>query len=338
VTKKLLTYLSFFCVWAPVALFAQDIHFSQYYFSPLSLNPANTGNYKGDFRLFGNYRSQWRNLDKGYDTYSAGGDMNFFPRNINWSGGLFFLSDRSAGSLAVTKIMPSFATHLKVAGFKIHLGVQPGYVIKTIDFNKHTFPNQLNWNTGYFDNNLPNYETNVGQKFSYFDLNAGLIVSRKLGKLEGEMGFAMFHLTRPVETFLKDKSNRLDMRQAYNISIAYGVTRYVVLRAHSLCGYTSKVSDWVSGLNIEYVLNHDPFFTNSVFIGYMWRDGLKRNFDASIVTAGLNYSNYTIGFSYDITSSQLKTSVDSRGAYEIALLYRAKSTRLSKKVIPCDRF
>ena len=80
------------------------------------------------------------------------------------------------------------------------------------------------------------------------------------------------------------------------------------------------------------------FFSNSVFAGFMWRDGFKRNSDAGIITAGLNYSHYTIGFSYDITFSQLKTSVDSKGAFEIAFIYRAKSTRLTRKTIPCERY
>ena len=70
---------------------AQDIHFSQFYFSPLSLNPANTGNYKGDYRLFGNYRSQWRDISKAYNTFSAGGDFNIYPSNQNVSGGLIFI-------------------------------------------------------------------------------------------------------------------------------------------------------------------------------------------------------------------------------------------------------
>ena len=38
---------------------AQDIHFSQWMFSPLNLNPGETGAYEGDYRVVGNYRSQW---------------------------------------------------------------------------------------------------------------------------------------------------------------------------------------------------------------------------------------------------------------------------------------
>ena len=162
---------------------AQDIHFSQFYFSPLSLNPANTGNYKGDYRLFGNYRSQWRDISKAYNTFSAGGDFNIYPSNQNVSGGLIFINDRSGGNLQVMKIMPSAAIHKKIAGYNLHFGIQPGVVIKTIDFYAHSYPNQLNWNSGKFDNTLPNTETNVSQRFTYFDLNTGLAASKRFGNI-----------------------------------------------------------------------------------------------------------------------------------------------------------
>ena len=38
---------------------AQDIHFSQFYMSPLTLNPATAGAYK-DINVTTNYRDQWR--------------------------------------------------------------------------------------------------------------------------------------------------------------------------------------------------------------------------------------------------------------------------------------
>jgi hypothetical protein len=103
-------------------------------------------------------------------------------------------------------------------------------------------------------------------------------------------------------------------------------------------GLTTKVSDWVSGFNVEYILLKNNFFTNSVFGGFMWRAGINRNSDAGILTAGINYSNYTIGFSYDITMSKLKTAVDNKGAFEIAIIYKAKNTRLNKIEIPCERY
>lgn len=316
---------------------AQDIHFSQFYFSPLSLNPANTGNYKGDYRFFGNYRSQWRDISKAYNTFSAGGDFNIYPSNQNVSGGLIFINDKSGGNLKITKIMPSAAFHKKIAGYNLHIGIQPGVVIKSIDFYSHSFPNQLNWNTGKFDNTLTNTETGVNQRFTYFDLNTGFAASRKFGKFEPEIGYTLFHINKPKESFLS-QTNKLPVRQTYNIGLNYYLNATIILRGYTMYGYTTKVSDWVSGMNVEYVLSKNAFFTNSVFAGFMWRDGFKRNPDAGIITAGMNYQNYTIGFSYDITFSQLKTAVDSKGAYEIALIYKGKNTRLSKKAIPCERY
>lgn len=319
------------------SLNAQDIHFSQYYFSPLSLNPANTGNFKGDWRFFGNYRSQWRDISKAYNTYSAGGDANFYPSNLNFSGGLIFISDRSGGNLQVNKIFPSAAFHHKLADFNLSYGIQPGYVMKSIDFYAHSFPNQLNWNTGKFDNTLNNYESNVVQRSNYFDLNAGVNISRRFGKFEPELGISGFHLTKPKESFLGN-NNRLEIRQAYNAAVNYMVNGTFNVKVYTLYGFTTKTSDWVSGLNVEYILSKGVFFTNSVFAGFMWRDGYKRNSDAGIATVGLNYSHYTIGFSYDITFSGLKTAVDYKGAFEIALIYKSRNTRLTKREIPCERY
>ncbi len=317
--------------------FSQDVHFSQYYLSPLTLNPANTGNFKGDYRFFGNYRSQWRDIDKAYNTFSAGGDFNIYPQNLNFSGGLYFLNDRSGGNLVINKIMPSAAFHVKLAGFNLSAGIQPGVVIKFIDFYAHSFPEQLNWGTGKFDKTLTNSESNVDQRTTYFDLNTGFHVSKRFGKFEPEVGFSFFHLNKPKESML-GFNNRLPIKQFYNAALTYFALPKLSFKIHSFCGYTAKASDWVTGVEADYILNKNAFFTNSVFAGFMWRDGLKRNTDASIGTVGMHYMNYTIGFSYDITMSQLKTAVDSRGAYEIALIYKAKNTRLTKKAIPCERY
>lgn len=335
--KKISLYFSllFVCVWQ--LSFAQDVHFSQYYLSPLTLNPANTGNYKGDYRFFGNYRSQWKDISSAYNTFSAGGDFNIYPKNLNFSGGLVCLNDKSGGNLSVTKIMPSVAFHKKLMGFNLHAGLQPGVVIQSVDFYANSFPDQLNWDKGAFDHTLPTGETNVGQRFMYFDMNGGVSASRRFGKFEPEIGFAAFHLNKPKQSFLSS-DNRLPVRQAYTAALSYYLTKTVILKAYSMYGYTDRVSDWVSGINAEYVLSRSAFFTNSVFAGFMWRDGFQRNPDAGIITAGFNYSHYTIGFSYDVTFSQLKTSVNSKGAYEIAFIYRGKNTRLTKKMIPCERY
>jgi type IX secretion system PorP/SprF family membrane protein len=319
------------------SLYAQDIHFSQYYFSPLSLNPANTGNFAGDYRIAMNYRSQWREIQKAYKTVSLGGEANMYPKNQQVAAGLYFLNDKSGGNLIVNKIYLSGALHKKVAGINLHAGIQPGFVMKSIDFNAHTFPNQLNWDKGAFDNGLPNNETYINQRTQYFDLNAGAGASVRINKFEAGLYAAFFHLTKPKETIYAG-NNRLSVRKLYNLDLRYQATEKVTVNLYSMLNATTKASDWVTGLNLEYALNRTPFFTNAVFIGFMWRDGLKRISDAGIATIGLKYKNYTAGVSYDINVSQLHTATDYRGAIEFALIYTSKNTRLVKKQIPCDRY
>ncbi|MBL0112281.1 MAG: type IX secretion system membrane protein PorP/SprF [Saprospiraceae bacterium] len=52
---------------------AQDIHFSQFYMSPLNLNPALTGVMNCNKRFIGNFRNQWASVlrSNAYNTYSA---------------------------------------------------------------------------------------------------------------------------------------------------------------------------------------------------------------------------------------------------------------------------
>lgn len=328
--------LTLFFFWTIICQ-AQDIHFSMYNLSPLSVNPANTGNYNGDWRLMGNYRSQWKEISKAYNTFSFGGDMNFYPYNHNVAGGLYVLNDKSGGNLSITKIFLSGAYHKKIAGFKFSLGLQPGVVIKAIDFNSNTFPNQLNWNTGQFDNSLANNEPFTKQRLTYFDLNTGIHISKRFKKIEPELGASFFHLTSPNESFYANK-NKLPIRQIYTGTLRYYLNSKITIVPNTVVNITTKANDWIYGLNLEYTLSKNVFFENKVFGGFMWRKGVNRISDAAIVNLGLKYSNYTIGFSYDVNVSPLKTATAYKGAYEIALIYTGKNTRIHKKQIPCDRY
>ncbi|HEX8607316.1 MAG TPA: type IX secretion system membrane protein PorP/SprF, partial [Pedobacter sp.] len=68
---------------------AQDLHFSQYFNSPLLVNPANTGFIpEGDHRLGINYRNQWASIGNPYKTFSIFGDGQFFGERFEngWLG------------------------------------------------------------------------------------------------------------------------------------------------------------------------------------------------------------------------------------------------------------
>ena len=61
---------------------AQDPHFSQFFASPLTLNPAFTGKFDGSWRLAANHRDQWPSIPKAYVTTSASFDFPILKNSI----------------------------------------------------------------------------------------------------------------------------------------------------------------------------------------------------------------------------------------------------------------
>ena len=68
------------CLFVSVAGSAQDLHFSQFFNTPLTTNPANTGFIPdADYRLGAHYRNQWSSvMNVPYKTVSVFGDGQFF--------------------------------------------------------------------------------------------------------------------------------------------------------------------------------------------------------------------------------------------------------------------
>ena len=104
--KKLICFLLFGMIVLPLS--SQEVHFSMYNTSPLLVNPANTGNFDGSWRLTGNYRNQWSALSTPFSTFSAGFDKGFFLLNQDFAAGVYALYDET-GSLGIsyTKIYAS---------------------------------------------------------------------------------------------------------------------------------------------------------------------------------------------------------------------------------------
>ncbi|MFM9911534.1 MAG: type IX secretion system membrane protein PorP/SprF, partial [Chitinophagaceae bacterium] len=64
---RIFSFFIFFCLILSTVK-AQDPNFSQFFVSPLTLNPALTGKFNGDFRIAGNYRDQWPSISKAFIT------------------------------------------------------------------------------------------------------------------------------------------------------------------------------------------------------------------------------------------------------------------------------
>jgi type IX secretion system PorP/SprF family membrane protein len=122
---------------------AQDVHYSQFYYSPFTLNPALAGSMDGQYRFGGIYKNQWGSITSPYvySTPSISGDVKLFNGgyNYNFLGlGLMLLNDRSGdGNLTNLTAMLSASYHQqldKEGNYHIAIGLMGGIVQKKIDF------------------------------------------------------------------------------------------------------------------------------------------------------------------------------------------------------------
>jgi type IX secretion system PorP/SprF family membrane protein len=241
--------------------YAQDIHFSQYYATPLTINPSYTGNFTGDYRAGINYRQQWGSVTVPYRTFDFYGDASFnkniFHRNY-FSAGLCMVADRAGdGDLTVIKVMASGAYHLNLDGDKknfLSFGVQAGYVQKSVDFTKFYFDSQ--WNDAGFDTGLPSGENYREASMGYPDVNAGISYSFSGSKnLSFYSGLSLYHLTRPQDSFYEDNENRLGIRPVMNAGAIIKVSDMLYVYPSVIYMAQKKAHEILAGSMISIELN-----------------------------------------------------------------------------------
>ena len=187
---------------------AQDPHFSQFFASPLTLNPAFTGKFDGQLRLAANHRDQWPSIPKAYVTTSASLDFsilrNKIPEGDVFGIGFSGLSDQSADAalkLNYGSFSMSYHKALDEDGYNtIGAGFQATYSSAILDFTKLTFEDQLTQNgfTGTTAETLSN-----GSNQNYLDMYAGILFS---GSSDGTnnyyLGASVYHINRPNLSFI----------------------------------------------------------------------------------------------------------------------------------------
>src|ERR1700747_1692710 len=100
--KKILTTLTICFAFATVST-AQDPGFSQFFASPLTLNPALTGKFDGVVRVGGNYRNQWPAINNAFIPSTVSVDapilVNKLPENDTWGIGVMAMTDKTASGI-----------------------------------------------------------------------------------------------------------------------------------------------------------------------------------------------------------------------------------------------
>lgn len=318
---------------------AQDVHLTQYYFSPLNLNPAYTGLFDGDYRIVGNHRSQWAAvMDNQFITTGLSYDQNFNIYQHQLAAGLSFLHDQSGlGVLQQNKLLLALAYKKNIKGHLLHGGVQLGLLHKGINWNKYTYPTQFNMDDGYFDATQSNMQNFQRQNMYLFDVNFGLAWSKAItSKTSAEAGFSLFHLNTPKESFL-GTNNELKARQVFDAKLNYKYNERWTLIPNFLFMHHNKAQELVWGALARFKVAPNKYQLFDVFGGFTSRNGFNRNYDAFALIVGGKVREFQLGLSYDINVSELSDVTRYRGAFELSLIYIAKNTKPKVFNVPCDR-
>lgn len=315
---------------------AQDPHFSQFFASPLTLNPAFTGKFAGSWRIAANHRDQWPSIPKAYVTTSASLDFPILkskiPDNDVFGIGISGLTDASANNilkLNYGSVSMSYHKALDENGYStIGAGFQGTYSSLNLDVTKLTFEDMLTQNgfTGTTSDILTN-----GSNQSYFDINAGLLYS---GSTNGEnnfyLGASMYHINRPKVGF-KDKNWYLSGRISLHGGGSFPVSDILTVHSSLIHQIQNKASETTVGVALAANVNQDVENPTSIYIGSWVRFN-----DAVIPYIGLEFGGLRIGASYDFNISTLKAATASRGGSEFSIIYIRRPAEY--KGIPCPKF
>ncbi len=313
---------------------AQDMHFTQFFSSPLYLNPAFAGANVCS-RLSTTYRNQWPGISTTYKSYLVSFD-HYLPK-YNVGIGLLFGNDvAGTGDLKTTIINPIFAYEVKVnRKFAMRYGIEPGVGIKSINFNNLLFGDQI-----ARGGNVATVEIPTKSKM-YFDIGAGaLFYSKKYW-----LGTSIYHLTQPDVSLTGDKTGVLP----FKYSVHGGAKIEFNPRERNLYEQRSLSPAFnFQGQKKFHQMNIGLYFTQYIFNIGVWYRGLPflnnkpigyTNNDAFAMIIGIKTDRLNIGYSYDVTVSGLSSVAN--GAHEVTLSYQLCKFRKRKKsriMIPCPKF
>lgn len=313
------------------AAMAQDVHFTQYFTSPLTLNPAMTGLVPDDIRLAANFRTQWSSVSSTpYVTGTVSYDMALLkdklPQGDALGAGMVILYDKSGtGGLQNTTAGLSVAYHKAFGRDQLQhlsIGVQGYMVQKHIDFQKLTFEDQFDASTG--GTPYPTRENFTNADINYADFNTGIMYTGQLtDHATAYAGISYYHMTQPVETFLNDQTHQIHSRYTGYLGGSFDLNENTVLYASGLFQSQAAATEVVVGGAVGFILNpgHDAEFQrNTVFYLGSW----YRYNDALAPYVAIEWSKMRIGFSYDVNISSFTPATGGLGAYEISLLYFGK--------------
>ncbi len=317
-----------------LSVFGQDIHLSQYNLSPLIINPAQAGAYR-NLEAIANYKTQWTSISpNAYKTINFSFDARLLQKKwkTHWlAAGVDIFSDKAGdGNMKTTQGLFSFGYHTQLDD-KNTLGgcLEAGFASRGIDYSNLTWDEQYQ-NGAYSATNATGESAfQSSNKFGYPDLGLGVVYQFNKGQMYStandmfiiHTGFAIHHLNTPKYSFYGSDEN-LFMKMVGHADALIGIknTNFALV-PDLLYMKQGPSAEFTPGMYFRYTLREESKFTGYVKGASILVGTHMRVKDAFIPSIQLEIAEYTIGFSYDMNVSGLKSATSGKGGFEISLRY-----------------
>lgn len=333
--RKYFFAVAFLLIVAAFKSYGQDPTYSQFYANPLYLNPALAGSALSH-RAIANYRNQWPSLSANFVTYNV--SYEHYLGGINSTFALLANMDRTAGGAFNASNISLIYTYSLQASLDwfVNFSVQAGVTNRHLVWEKLQFEDAIH--PVYGLNYYATVET-PPDKASIWnpDFSVGIVSGYK-DILYG--GIAVHHLAEPYDGLYNRQESRLYRKYTGhlggNINLSQNGTRWNAYKNARL----SPAVIYQQQLDFTTLCGGLYFDYYPIIAGAWYRCNFD-NPDAVILILGLQFNNFKLGYSYDITMSRLANV--SGGAHEVSLSYTfgeqwSRSTQRQKRGIPCPHF
>jgi type IX secretion system PorP/SprF family membrane protein len=319
---------------------AQDVHFSQFNLSPMTLNPGNTGVSNADFRGSIAYKNQWPGIAP-FTTYRASFDGSIKKKGSDAMLGLGasiykdVAGDVQLGTFSGTVFMSGIIPLDQNS--ELSMGLSAGLLQRSMNPTELIWDNQ--YQNGALDQTLPSNENtrftpvtagDLGGGVTYNYRNAASSFSSNNYK-DMTFGIGAMHINRPNVGW-DEVVDRLPMKISAHGDMLFGVANTNLgFRPGFLYSRQGSHQEIVFGsyyyVTMREASTRTGFISAARFsLGTHYRVG-----DAFIPSILLEVAEYKLGISYDVTVSGLTAVNSGKGGVEITLIYTNPATFYYKR-------
>jgi type IX secretion system PorP/SprF family membrane protein len=305
---------------------AQDPQFSQFYSNPLYLAPSFAGA-AGGSRICANIRDQWAALPSTFMTYSFSYDHYFSKFNSGF-GLLAYKDAAGTGQLGTLSVGAQYSYNFKIAeNVYGRPGLHFSYREHGLAYDKLNFIDEVMYP---LSDGTSQPEPLAKTRDVDLALSA-LVYSKRVWA-----GLTVDHLLKPNVSFYADKTQVPVKFSAFGGVELVRKSRLLKPDEETMTlAYLFKKQGPFTQLDLGVY-----WFKNPLVLG-LWYRGIppfnSQRGDAFILLVGYKTKNFNIGYSYDVTISNLIGQAI--GSHEISISVKFALPRRNKKgEVPCPEF